>query len=331
MNNTAKYISDLLYRYECVIVPGFGAFLTRRQSAVISDNDTTFFPPKKIISFNSQLQNNDGLLANHIATAENISYTDAVAKIQRYTLYLHDKIKSGEKVKLQGIGSFYSSIENTLQFEAESENKFLTEAFGMSTFNSPVIKREVYKQDVERIEEKAPVLFTPEKRQEPWVTKYVGAAAIAFLVGIVGYSGLQLYEGDVANHNYTVRQNAAKDIDRKIQEATFEISNPLPAINLSFNKAENGNEATDNPAGDSKTENIGNYHIIAGAFRVKANALKKVRQLQQKGYHNSALIGKNKYGLHQVVYQSFSNRTEAINSLQDIKNTEDSKAWLFVE
>ena len=29
------YISDLLYRYNCVVVPGFGAFLTQKNSAKI--------------------------------------------------------------------------------------------------------------------------------------------------------------------------------------------------------------------------------------------------------------------------------------------------------
>ena len=54
------YISDLLYRYECVSVPGFGAFLTQRVSAKINDTTNTFYPPKKTVSFNEQIQKNDG-------------------------------------------------------------------------------------------------------------------------------------------------------------------------------------------------------------------------------------------------------------------------------
>ena len=142
MNNTAAYISDLLYRYECVILPGFGAFLTKRQPAMIQQSSHAFFPPQKLISFNSQLQNNDGLLANYIATAENISYTDALAKIQRYVLSLHDKMTLGKRVQLEGIGSFFTSVENTLQFEPSEEMNYLTEAFGLSSFISPSIVRE---------------------------------------------------------------------------------------------------------------------------------------------------------------------------------------------
>ena len=64
------YISDLLYRYDCVTVPDFGAFLTSRVSAKIHESTHTFYPPKKVLSFNEQLQNNDGLLANYIAEVE---------------------------------------------------------------------------------------------------------------------------------------------------------------------------------------------------------------------------------------------------------------------
>ena len=61
------YISDLLYRYECVVIPDFGAFLTQPVSARIDESNFTFYPPKKELSFNEQLKNNDGLLAKYIA------------------------------------------------------------------------------------------------------------------------------------------------------------------------------------------------------------------------------------------------------------------------
>ena len=45
------YISELLYRYNCVVVPGFGAFLTQSHSAVIDENTHTLYPPTKTIGF----------------------------------------------------------------------------------------------------------------------------------------------------------------------------------------------------------------------------------------------------------------------------------------
>jgi hypothetical protein len=74
-----KYIDQLLFRYQCVTVPGFGAFLTETQSTQWIESTNTFSPPKKLLSFNSNIKNNDGLLANHIATTEKITYETAVS------------------------------------------------------------------------------------------------------------------------------------------------------------------------------------------------------------------------------------------------------------
>ena len=39
----SQYISELLFRYDCVVVPGFGAFLSERVSAKIDKNSGEFF------------------------------------------------------------------------------------------------------------------------------------------------------------------------------------------------------------------------------------------------------------------------------------------------
>ncbi|MEW7289482.1 HU domain-containing protein [Aquimarina penaris] len=331
MNTTAKYISELLYRYECVILPGFGAFLTRRQPAIIQETTNSFYPPKKLISFNSQLKNNDGLLANYLAVAEDISYTDAVAKIQRYVLSLNEKISQGKRIELDRIGAFYTSVENTLQFEPLQEVNYLTESFGLSSFVSPAInrqveiKREVYKEEVEAIEETIPLTFTPEKRRERPYLQYAAAAAI--VIGIGGFFGLKQISDNTISYNHKEWQQANQEIENKIQEATFEISNPLPAISLNLIKEE---EET-NTDSYTETETVtGKYHIVAGAFRIASNADKKVRRLKDKGF-DARLVGINKYGLHQVVYESYNDRLEALRALRKIKKEQSSKAWLLVE
>ncbi|WP_299213096.1 SPOR domain-containing protein [uncultured Aquimarina sp.] len=341
MNNTAKYISELLYRYECVILPGFGAFLTKRQPAMIQESTHAFFPPQKLISFNSQLQNNDGLLANYMASAENISYTDAVAKIQRYVLSLNNKMAVGQRVELGGIGSFFTSVEDTLQFEPSQDTNYLTEAFGLNSFISPSIvreeektapkvvmaqvTREAYKEEVQAIEETTPIAFTPERRRERPYIKYAAAAAI--LVGVVGFIGLDQFNKQVDLENDRISVNAEKEIENRIQEATFEIASPLPAINLNIIKAEEASSENSNPI---TVNTAGKYHVVAGAYRIKANANKKVLKLKTKGF-DARLIGVNKYGLHQVVYNSYENRLEALKALQNIKKQQDRRAWLLVQ
>jgi hypothetical protein len=70
------------------------------------------------------------------------------------------------------------------------------------------------------------------------------------------------------------------------------------------------------------------HHIVAGAFRFRKNADKKIRQLKRRGY-DATYIGTNKFGLHMVNYDSFTDVGEALNALKLIKRSQSSEAWLL--
>ena len=108
------YISDLLYRYECVTIPEFGAFISNRVSAKIHDTTHTFYPPKKILSFNEQIQNNDGLLANYIAEIEKIPYHIAIDKISKHVKAIKSYMTEGENIKLENIGDLILNSEGNI-------------------------------------------------------------------------------------------------------------------------------------------------------------------------------------------------------------------------
>lgn len=305
----ATHISDLLYRYECVILPGFGAFLTQREPARYNEDSQAFFPPKKRISFNAQLVKNDGLLANYIADVSQISYSEAIYKIGEFVQKLNSQLEKKQPVTLENLGSFSLSAEGNLQFEPVKVHNFLTEAFGLSEVSAIGVQREIYKKQVEVLEERAPILFTPERRQSSTYWKYAAIGLIA--VGLSGFAGLNIYSNQVAEHNVAEQQVAESQLQQQIQQATFVIDNPLPEITFKVTKQE------------------GNYHIVAGAFRVEENAHQKVTELRTEGF-KARYIGENKFGLHQVVYGSFPTRTEAMEMLWKAKKTNEG-AWMLVQ
>jgi len=313
-----KYISDLLYRYECVIVPEFGAFLTQQKSACIDTAMHVFLPPRKEIIFNEQLQQNDGLLANHIASATQITYNEAVTKIADFVADIKGKLIAGENIIFSSIGHFSLNTEGKLQFIPTTEVNFLTSAFGLtSTVKTPIL-REVYKQEVETLEEKAPITFIPETRKKRKKKPYLQYAAIAlFSLGVFGFltkNYIDTKQIEIAEHNEKENIKATKIA---YQTASFFDVNPVSVP-----------EATLPITVEKK--NTGKYHIIAGAFRFEENAHKKISQLKEQGF-DARLIGINKYGLHQVVYASYEDRLEALKSLRKIKQNHNSTAWLLVK
>lgn len=304
------YISDLLYRYECVTVPEFGAFLTQRVSATIKATTNAFYPPKKTISFNEQIQKNDGLLAHYIADVEKIPFEVANKKIQKRVKILKSLLTQGETLTFTNIGDIVFNHEGKIQFEPSYHLNYLTDAFGLSQFVSPAVTREVYKDTVKTLEKEVPIAFTPEKRKSIPYLKYAAVAVIALTLG--GYVASNYYVNQIETHNQLAQEEARQQLDTKIQEATFVIENPLPAVTFNV------------------TKQRGNYHIIAGAFRVEENCDKKIEQLKAEGY-NPRKIGVNKYGLHEVVYGSYETGKEALVALRKIRKTSNKDAWLLVK
>ena len=304
------YISDLLYRYECVTIPEFGAFLTQRVSANISENTHEFYPPKKVLSFNEQIQKNDGLLAHYIADVEKIPFEIAANKIQKRVKLLKSYLTQGQTLNFVNIGEITLNTEGKILFEPSYHLNYLTDSFGLSQFVSPNVNREVYKKEVEEIEKVIPITISTERRKSQTYLKYAAVALIALTVG--GFSMSNYYVSQIKTHNRIAQEVANEQLENKIQEATFIIDNPLPTVTLNV------------------TKQVGKYHIVAGAFRVEENSTKKINQLKTLGY-NARYIGENKYGLHEVIYSSYEDRIEALSALRQIRREHNSEAWMLVK
>lgn len=308
------YIQELLYRYNCVVVPEFGAFLTQMKSAVIHKSTNAFYPPSKIISFNEQLISNDGLLVSYMANAEGLSYEEMLKKTLECAKEWKRKLKIGQRLKLSNIGELWLNREGRIQFQPSYKVNYLTSSFGLSSFVSIPVTREVLKETVTDLEDKIPFIITPEERKKSNFRPYLKYAAIILLALSTGLTGFRFYS-ETATNQQLAREDAQEVISKNIQEATFFNADPmvLPTLSLEVTKKATGRQ----------------HHIIAGAFRMQQNAEKKVNQLRRRGFNDAAYLGVNAYGLHQVTFASFTDPKEALASLRKIKRTVSADAWLL--
>ena len=299
----SQYISELLFRYDCVVVPGFGAFLSERVSAKIDKSSGEFFPPCKRISFNTQLKSNDGLLANHISLVEEITYENAISKIKKQVDYAIKSLKNSETIEFPNIGSLTNSKKGKITFEPTNKNNFLKDSFGLSAFISPTVTRENKKLS------NKPTIALKTKKQNTYTFRKYAAIGI-ILLGLSGIIAGNIYSNSIDKHNTLVQQEVESIIENRIQKATFSVSTDLNPININILKK------------------VGDFHIVAGAFRIKKNSERKLRELKRLGF-DARLIGQNRYGLHQVVFESYNTRKDAENALTKIKKTQDKTAWLL--
>ena len=309
-----KHISDLLYRYQCVTVPGFGAFLTETVSAHVTGSASSFFPPKKVVSFNANVKNNDGLLANHVALQEKMSYELAVIKIGDVVNEWTYLLQKRNHVVLKNIGEISVNNEMNWVFEPANTVNYLTDSFGLSSFVSPEITREVLKQEVEALEEKAPIIFTPERKKDYSYLKY--AAIFVVMLGAGGFGYKTYYDQQIETKTLAVQKNVQEKVQQQIQQATFVISAPVEAVELSVT---------------APVEEKMPYHLVAGAYRSEENANKAVAELKAAGFENAKMLPINKHNLYPVVYASFKTLNEAQIERKNIQNSHNAEAWLLIE
>lgn len=310
------YISELLFRYNCVMVPGLGAFLAQRKSAVVVQGSNTFHPPTKEISFNAQVRTNDGLLVSYISEAENLSYEEAQAKVSQSVSDWKIDLEAGKRLALQAIGELWFNAHHKLQFEPYGKTNYLTSSFGLSSLVSSPVTREVLKEEVQTLEERIPFVFTPEKRGAASFRPYLKYAALFLLAVSTGLTAFRFYQEKSLQQQLAADEVEAR-VSKHIQEATFFDTAPMELPTLSLNVATM-----------PKKENGRVHHIVAGAFRFKKNADKKIRQLKRRGFH-STYIGTSTHGLHMVTYDSYTDVDEALNALRSVKRTQSRDAWLL--
>lgn len=240
------------------------------------------------------MHKSDGLLIHHVAASEGMTYEGAAKAIALKVQEWQQELQQGEVV-LASIGKLRRNETQQIVFEPSSEVNFLVDSFGLASVSS------------ERIARQKEIAISQKRSTSSSLLKYAAAAAVIITLGFAGHN---VYQNNQQQIEFAKKEKA---LEKKIQMATFEISNPLPTIELNVTKK----IATP-------------YHVVAGSFQFPENAQKKIAQLAKKGY-KAKIIGHNEWGLTQVAYQSFADRNEAINYLYKIKKTESKDAWLLTK
>lgn len=136
----SNYIKELLLLDECVILPGFGGFISKYKPAEIDNAQSCFIPPSKEIVFNSNLIHNDGLLINYTAIVNRISYKEAKGIISDFICKIYTELEKNNTVYFGEIGSFKYDPKGNILFEAEHSSNLLIDSYGLPTFHFPVIE-----------------------------------------------------------------------------------------------------------------------------------------------------------------------------------------------
>ena len=134
MIELAQHIEALLLENDCVIVPGFGGFVTHYASAMRIKEDNLFLPPTRTIGFNSQLKLNDGVLVQSYMSVHDTSFSDATRMVEKEVASLIQLLHEDGKADLENIGEIHYNIHGNYEFVSYDHKITTPFLYGLDSF-----------------------------------------------------------------------------------------------------------------------------------------------------------------------------------------------------
>lgn len=318
MQEVNKYIQQLLYHHDCVILPDFGGFISNYRPAKIDFVNFNVYPPGKDISFNRNIKNNDGLLVNHIASLEQLSFNESKKIVVGFVKKTSKKLHNGESVSFEGIGKFFFDKHKALQFIPDLSANYLLDSYGLSSFHfAPVVTEENEKQDEIRIR--------PIRHKEFNRSLFLKRAAIAIpailVFSVINYNSDRItdqFSGISSLIPFQVQSSTTEnEISQKFEivkerESTIDASDVLNII----------------PENEEESVLVKKYYIIAGSFLDTYNAGLFADKLRKKKFE-PILLPEEK-GKFRVAFSGYADKNKALQELARLRDNTEPNAWLLL-
>ena len=276
------FIRELLFSHDCVIVPGFGGFIGNYTPARIDKTTSTFYPPVKLISFNRNLNHNDGLLVGRISDHAKLNYGDARNIVGEFVASLRRKLDKGEKVVFDNIGSFINNQEGNVQFEPDRNVNYHLDSYGLESFQfSPLESYDVRKRIARHID-KDPVRRS-STRKVIWRAAAVAIPLLALMVAVPLKTDLLKSRVESTSLN-------------PLAKAEFEsnkaaVDSNIPEVVIRVEESAAQPSATEAVVPEVVAKEA--YCIITGSFKVRHNAEIQADMLSMEGYAPEIIEGPN--------------------------------------
>lgn len=180
------FVKELLYDYDCVIVPGFGGFVANREPSRIDQISHVITPPRKHIIFNQNLKINDGLLASHVSEKLSVNYADAINLIEETVTKVKDTLNDKKQFAIEFFGNFRLNADANYVFLPDQQNNFLYNSFGLKPFHAQTVSgRTISKIKARTFKDRKEVKgVTNIKTRRRGVQILIGVFAFIFAINI---------------------------------------------------------------------------------------------------------------------------------------------------
>jgi len=327
MQSIPFHIAYLLTEHECVIVPGFGAFVVSPSDREKAKRWGILSPSAKFLGFNSEIKHNDGLLANSIIKEKKCSYKEANSLIEKYVIDISHSLDEEKTICFPWVGNLYLK-DNKLLFQPERTLSCNAFNYGLAGFSMSSVK------DIQQQENIAPKNFSSEKKDKEvvWIPvsrkfiTYTGSVAAALIAMCIIPTPLNNGHFNPAPAQFAsvFRFSTQNEAGEKMDTLKTSVQMPVAVIATPLKKSDQLPETVNPPKA-----NAIHYYIIIASLPNLDSAKKTLTEFQSKGFQNAAILSAD--GRHRIYTNRFEDKPEAEKFLLQFRKDypAQANAWLL--
>lgn len=317
MISVIDHIKYLISEYDCVIIPGWGALIAQYNNGYICED--MVYPPSRVISFNSDINNNDGLLANSLVRREGISYDMALTLIAEEVSAYKIQLNNGGEIALANIGIFEKNGNDSIGFIPFNDGKIRSDLYGFSVFNMAKLSDRIAEESESEKKSKGNIIYIPISRNF-----FKIAASVVLLIALSLLLSTPITVNNIQNYASMgiVNNNS---VDAIIDNVDNSLVQQQEVVTIQEQQ-----ESIDDPVAEVEAEAVATtadykYYLVVGSFSTKEAANKHISQYNNKVSELKLLHNGYKYMVYAAKEDSFSAIKPTYNNIL----SSFSDAWIY--
>ena len=322
-----RHIEILLLSNDCVIVPELGGFMAHHVDARYDETDGTFLPPLRTLGFNPRLTMNDSLLVQSYIEAYDISYPEALRRIETEVAEIRQHLETAGSYELNDIGMLRLNQDGNLEFEPCEAGILTPYLYGLSSFEMTPLVSEVPEeaettdeQDTTKVPEESTITI-----KMSWLRNAVAAAA-----AIIAFFMVSTPISDSGN-TLEMQQSAFIAIPQQATTPQQQATDSTQETNASTEVETTVTESLEQDSviiEEAPAQPV--FCIVLASQVTQRNAEIFIEQLNKKNFPEARLLT-NKNNMLRVVYGNYANEADAFNSLRALRSQSDdfAQAWVL--
>ncbi len=349
-----RHIEILLLDNDCVIVPDFGGFVAHQVASRYDEDDRMLLPPMRTLGFNPQLRINDSMLVQSYINALDISYPEALRRIESEVSEMKQVLSEEGYYSLENIGTLRVNSDGNIEFEPCEAGILSPEYYGLSACEFPTLKNarearlagNTTMVPINTEVPKDPTLLefidNEEEHEErtvqiklSWIRNAVAVAAavVAFFLMATPIANSDLETTAMSNlQGNLLTKLMPKDTNMAPAQPIVEqqeIAEKSDSSEVPNNTAKSeSSEPSKQPVTQAKVPTAPTYCIVLASQVKLSNAETYVEQLKTRGLKDAEVYIHNH--IVRVIYGSYESEAEAYRHLNKLsKNDEFAEAWVY--